>query len=169
MAIAVNCEHCGHSGRVGDNLYGKVVKCPKCGGHLQVGSPPASAPPPRPGSPLASPLGGAMDEDDGRPYQLSSQCPDCGSQMSPGAVICVKCGFDVRTGSKHTRSESPPLVPTYMASRASEYEERASPSRSTSGDGEGGMGNIFWFIMIFGVGNAILYYFTGIVIIPIRR
>jgi hypothetical protein len=36
-------------------------------------------------------------------------------------------------------------------------------------DGEGGLGGILIFILIFGVGNAILYYFTGIVIIPIRR
>lgn len=40
-------------------------------------------------------------------------------------------------------------------------------------DDEGGGGNaaIGWliFLLIFGLGNVILYYTTGIVIIPIRR
>ena len=35
-------------------------------------------------------------------------------------------------------------------------------------DDEGGMGWII-FILIFVVGNAILYFTTGIVLIPIRR
>lgn len=37
-----------------------------------------------------------------------------------------------------------------------------------SDDDGGGMGWLI-FILIFGVGNVILYYTTGIVIIPIRR
>ncbi len=41
------------------------------------------------------------------------------------------------------------------------------PQQSNDGDG-GGMGWL-WFILIFGVGNVILYYTTGIVIIPIRK
>ena len=37
-------------------------------------------------------------------------------------------------------------------------------------DGIGGkIGGFVIFILIFGVGNYILYYFTGIFIIPIRR
>lgn len=36
-------------------------------------------------------------------------------------------------------------------------------------DDEGGMGGIIIFILIFGVGNLILYYTTGIILIPIRR
>lgn len=36
-------------------------------------------------------------------------------------------------------------------------------------DDEGGFGGIVIFILIFVVGNAILYATTGILIIPIRR
>ena len=40
-----------------------------------------------------------------------------------------------------------------------------------SDDDEGGSGILGWviFILIFGVGNAILYFTTGILLIPIPR
>lgn len=38
-----------------------------------------------------------------------------------------------------------------------------------SDDDEGGIKGIVIFVLIFGVGNAILYYTTGILIIPIRK
>lgn len=37
-----------------------------------------------------------------------------------------------------------------------------------SDEDEGGLGWL-WFLLIFGVGNFILYQTTGILIIPIRR
>lgn len=37
------------------------------------------------------------------------------------------------------------------------------------GDGGGGLGGWLWFILIFGVGNLILYNLTGWYIIPIPR
>jgi hypothetical protein len=37
-----------------------------------------------------------------------------------------------------------------------------------SDDEGGGIGGILIFILIFGVGNAILYFTTGIVLIPRR-
>jgi hypothetical protein len=36
-------------------------------------------------------------------------------------------------------------------------------------EGGGGIGGLVIFVLIFGVGNAILYYFTGIFLIPIPR
>lgn len=38
-----------------------------------------------------------------------------------------------------------------------------------SGDDESGIMGWVIFLLIFGVGNAILYYFTGILFIPIPR
>ena len=36
-----------------------------------------------------------------RPAQLASkQCPDCQAWLIPGAVLCVRCGTDLRTGEK---------------------------------------------------------------------
>ena len=32
----------------------------------------------------------------------SATCPSCGKALKPGAVICVQCGFDLRTGQKLT-------------------------------------------------------------------
>lgn len=31
-----------------------------------------------------------------------SNCPGCGSAVSPGAALCVDCGYDFRTQAKHT-------------------------------------------------------------------
>lgn len=32
----------------------------------------------------------------------SATCPSCGKALMPGAVLCVQCGFDLRTGQKLT-------------------------------------------------------------------
>jgi len=39
--------------------------------------------------------------------QVQRDCPDCGRQLEGDAVICVKCGFDTRTGRKVGAGVSP--------------------------------------------------------------
>jgi clan AA aspartic protease (TIGR02281 family) len=46
MAIEVRCPHCEAGIRAGDKYAGQQVKCPKCGGQMQV--PPLAAPSPAP-------------------------------------------------------------------------------------------------------------------------
>ena len=173
MPISVKCNSCGHAGRVADHLAGKLLKCPKCGQTFQVGGavPPGQGParPATPNVPVPLARPAPNDEDDGDPYGLAPAgassstgraCPECGATMAPQAVVCTSCGLDTRSGRKYEREEPAP-APVRRESRS----ERA---RSSSSE-EGGMNQIVWYVLIFGVGNAILYYFTGWVIIPIRR
>jgi len=44
MAIAVACPTCAWSGKAKDHLAGKRVKCPKCGGSMEVAAPPTRPP-----------------------------------------------------------------------------------------------------------------------------
>ncbi len=62
----------------------------------------AAAPPPPP--PIAPGLG-------------QQGCPGCGAPMTPGAVVCISCGYDVRKGEA--------VAPTVAA---------AKPSRAPKGD-----------------------------------
>lgn len=57
---------------------GQEIECPNCGHKLVVEAPKA---------PAASLAGG-------------KKCPGCGVKMGAGAVLCVACGFDTRTGKK---------------------------------------------------------------------
>jgi len=55
MPELFTCPHCGKSVRVPDNLLGRTVKCPACGGRLVAGeAPPEAEPPPRPARPEES-------------------------------------------------------------------------------------------------------------------
>ncbi|MEI6217808.1 MAG: hypothetical protein WCP86_02820 [bacterium] len=57
---------------------GHEIECPSCGHKLVVEAPKVTA----------TSTAGAR------------KCPGCGVQMGAGAVLCVACGFDTRTGKK---------------------------------------------------------------------
>ena len=71
MPIRFQCE-CGKALAVDEKLAGRKGKCPACGRSVNVPE-------------VADP----------------SECPSCQSDMPPGSVICVRCGFDTRSGSRH--------------------------------------------------------------------
>lgn len=98
------CEECGKSYTWKPELAGKKAKC-KCGAVMLV-------PQTEPG---ADELAGLYDlaEDDPPPRRKASaqpvaaaegastmRCPSCQSAMEAGAVICLACGFNLKTGSK---------------------------------------------------------------------
>lgn len=91
MPIRVKCQ-CGKQLAVKDELAGKRVKCPKCGGPL----------------PIPQPQAAAGENDDGISDLLDdvgmragvARCPGCGAEMSENAVFCVMCGFDLRRGHR---------------------------------------------------------------------
>lgn len=79
------CPYCGKLYRWKPEMAGRSAKC-ACGAKLVV---PAEAPksvavPVAPPAPVAS----------------QSTCPGCGAALSPGAVLCVNCGFNLKTGKK---------------------------------------------------------------------
>jgi len=73
MPIPVRCS-CGKTLAVKEEHAGKKVRCPACRAVLEVPAPPAA--------------------------QGGRACPGCGGELAGGAVVCVNCGYDTRTGRK---------------------------------------------------------------------
>src|SRR5262245_52825873 len=65
---------------------GKKVRCSRCGQDFE---PPAAAPP----TPADA---GAIS----LAPEPETPCPSCGAVLPPRAVLCVNCGFNLRTGQK---------------------------------------------------------------------
>jgi hypothetical protein len=87
---------------------GRTAKCPVCGAAW-----PAPAATPKaalPAVPVPPPpdefAGSTPDEepDSGNPYRTadagSRRCPGCSAWLAPEVVVCVRCGFDLRSGQK---------------------------------------------------------------------
>jgi uncharacterized Zn finger protein (UPF0148 family) len=81
-----SCPSCGKVLNVKDEYAGKKARCPGCQEALTVPYAPeaadaaaAPAPPPAPSA---------------------SACPSCGGALPEGAVFCVACGYDLRTGKQ---------------------------------------------------------------------
>jgi hypothetical protein len=92
MSIIITCK-CGERFDVEEGAGAQVI-CPRCG---EVAEIPQQHP---------------TREDHSEEYKLASEptaaaqsaepgaCPYCKSPLAPEAVLCVKCGFDLRTGRK---------------------------------------------------------------------
>jgi hypothetical protein len=101
------CRRCGRAIR-------KQRECPDC----DAADEPLPAEPAAPlpvglsahGMELDEPAAPADDEDDS-PYvladKLAPSCPKCHKDMTPGAVLCAACGFNVRTRKKAGRTYQP--------------------------------------------------------------
>jgi hypothetical protein len=115
-----SCDSCGKTFAWKPQLAGKRVKC-KCGAAMTVPSTDPAAddaglddlaalahggetyddappPPPPPMSGRGGRGGGAATAR--APAVASSACPSCGMGVAPGAVICVNCGTNLKTGKK---------------------------------------------------------------------
>lgn len=138
MPIKVTCA-CGQSFSAKDHLAGKTVRCPKCQQPLTVSQ----------GSP--APAGGLADLLDeggvvGASMHGQQPCPGCKAPMTPGTVICVQCGYNLKVGQKmemmtNVDFSSPDAKPMSDAEKAlakAEKEIKDSPieqSSSQYGDG----------------------------------
>lgn len=94
MAIIVNCP-CGKRLSAPDSAAGKRVRCPGCQKVLVV-----PAPDPPPDERMSALL-------DGVEAQQATRCPSCNEPLAPEAVLCVHCGYDLRTG-EHVGQTAPP-------------------------------------------------------------
>lgn len=63
---------------------GKQVRCPRCGTAFKP----------------AADVGPATDTPIRLAPEAEGQCPSCQVVLAPGAVLCVSCGFNLRTGQK---------------------------------------------------------------------
>jgi hypothetical protein len=109
MAILFDCPSCGRRLQVPDTYRGKRTKCPQCAAVSTVPGEPDVLPvaveqtaiqdaPPGGGTvrvPMSAGEGEALGVAD-----LSPTCPSCRKVLERGAVLCVACGHDLRTGKQ---------------------------------------------------------------------
>ncbi|MEL7496629.1 MAG: MJ0042-type zinc finger domain-containing protein [Planctomycetota bacterium] len=97
MAIKVQCQNCSASFKAKDELAGRRVKCPKCKQPISI---PAAAPAPQPVGGGYNPLLDLLDDEEVKSVTRGPVCDNCGSEVTPGSVICIDCGFNQETGSQ---------------------------------------------------------------------
>ncbi len=113
MTIAVQCGSCHKRFAAKDDLAGRKVKCPQCGAVLTIPKPrPEPEPAPQITSLLdeyemASPPVGIAGSSSagiagstGKEPGTELKCSSCGASLKAGSVICLECGYDLRTGKK---------------------------------------------------------------------
>jgi len=76
--IELICPGCGQALEAPEEMAGETVACPACEAPIQI--------------PAEDPT--AFDEGD------ASACPECGSDLEDGAVLCVACGYHLGLGQK---------------------------------------------------------------------
>ncbi len=96
MAIKVRCKNCNAGFQAKDELAGRRVKCPKCKEPLKIKAPEKKR------QPVAAanhnPLLDLLDEQNVRSAARGPVCENCAAELSPGAIVCVECGFNAETG-----------------------------------------------------------------------
>jgi hypothetical protein len=76
--IAFSCPSCGQSLEAPGDMAGETVPCPACNTNMIV---PGAQP---------APAGGAAG--------TAGKCIKCGEALPAGAVLCVHCGTNQKTG-----------------------------------------------------------------------
>jgi hypothetical protein len=99
MSISLSCPKCQKQFKAKDEWAGKRLKCPSCSTVITVPTVDGEAMAPQPSAAAAE----------------APTCPKCKALMSsPGAVICIDCGFDLRTGRVvQTGPDGPQPSPTH--------------------------------------------------------
>src|SRR5262245_32704080 len=103
MPQVISCPKCPMRMQVPDDATGKQVKCPSCQHVFVIGGAPApalqpvgaaagggSGSAPRPAAP---PKPAAAPPPQAAPKGAPNKCPACGSDLLPGAVACMDCGY----------------------------------------------------------------------------
>jgi hypothetical protein len=121
--ILIVCPKCGKQIKAPEDALGKKVRCKFCqaafvastGGPKTPGRSPAergnegkkSAKPPadKAAAKPAKPDLDDEDDDDPNPYRLvdvslAPRCPDCANEIDEGQVVCLHCGYNLRTREK---------------------------------------------------------------------
>ncbi len=91
---------------------------------MSGGTPPPPPPPPANDDPFTFEFA-AEDADAGPPISLPVQppvgpdgfrdCPECNTQLPPGAMLCVQCGYDLRSGKRLQTFGDTVVVPSRRA------------------------------------------------------
>ncbi len=89
--IEVNCGSCGAVFDVSEDLGGLITQCPSCNRQISVPLPAEQVV-----KAMESPSRLQVKRDE--TVTGGKRCPGCGSAMQPEAVLCIYCGYDLRTG-----------------------------------------------------------------------
>ncbi len=89
-----NCPSCNQPLEADDNMLGMELECPSCGKTLKVPSK----------STLHPPSGEKLT------HAVANVCPDCKKGIADGAIICVNCGLNLKSGKRLVLKEEPEHV-----------------------------------------------------------
>jgi predicted Zn finger-like uncharacterized protein len=130
MSLPVQCPQCGTQFNARLELAGKRVKCSQCGSVISIpaapqqraapsqarpAAPQSAAPPTMPG--IGDMLEDAKVGELVAPTILrpgETMCPSCNAAVPMGAAVCVKCGFDFRSGKIRKLDQPKPLDPRIL-------------------------------------------------------
>jgi len=120
MDIECPNPECGKVLSVPDGMRGQTAKCPDCDAGIQVPDEPAEA---------------------------ASECPECGSALAEEAVICVQCGYNLKTGEHmHAASAEPE-----DADAEEEDDEAPSPVADLVSSSLGLVVKLRWVILFIAI------------------
>jgi DNA-directed RNA polymerase subunit M/transcription elongation factor TFIIS len=87
--LRIRCNSCGATLKVPKAVAGRFINCPKCEKKTQV------------------PIDQKAADEEARDYGVNKLaydttgvCRSCGAKMAKNAVLCLKCGFDYRSGKQ---------------------------------------------------------------------
>jgi hypothetical protein len=105
MMIFFECPGCARRLQIPDAYRGKRSKCPECGAVSLVPGTPEPAPVAV--RPAAVGEGTPADADTIAVVEVGPTCPNCRMVLPVGAVLCVNCGHDFRTGRQRETAHGP--------------------------------------------------------------
>lgn len=188
MPIRAECSECGKRVRAKDEAAGRRIKCPDCGTPIRIPATPDDEPPrrkkpaPRKKESYDDDYGGDEYGDDGGDLDFGAladmagksaglgsgqlePCLNCGREIGGRARECPYCGESPKALKQERREEA--RRERIRKEKEEEREIRRQLAAAEAADDEGGWGWLI-FILIFVVGNGILYATTGWIIIPRR-
>jgi hypothetical protein len=98
-----------------------------------------------------------LDEYEGAAPVAAAECPACGGAMTPGAILCMTCGYNTQTGSQmttHVVAAPPVVLPTTPA--AARKSAPTSQERRGASNFRTRLGRLRYTFMIFGIGGPLL-------------
>ncbi|MEM9411293.1 MAG: MJ0042-type zinc finger domain-containing protein, partial [Planctomycetota bacterium] len=108
--ISAKCDSCSAQFKLKDEFAGKKVKCPKCSKPFMVPSvrKKVAQQPPNDGYGLEpvqprqamNPMLDLLDDMGVESTPLGPVCPKCSAELTPGAIICMECGYNMETGKQ---------------------------------------------------------------------
>src|SRR5688500_3670289 len=162
MPIKVTCT-CGQSFAAKDELGGKTVRCPKCAQPLKIPSAATAAvanAPPRPS--VAAQSGSLFDDAGLKAAPVGGNlCPGCAQPLQPNAVLCIKCGYNLKLGRKmQTMSSSAAaasgdgghgdVATTLLAKAAEQIDDAIEEEKKKTGEGMPWWGYLAGIIAVVG-------------------